>query len=68
MSLSKEKNIGTFSIFIIFTVSLFLPPNNKGPKFTFPTSKNTLGSITDPTIRKFWVIFYEEISKYQYDS
>jgi hypothetical protein len=53
VSFSNEKNMGTFSIFLIFTISLFFPLNSNGPKFTLPTSKNTLGSTTEPTIRKF---------------
>ena len=46
--LSKLNWIGTDSKFRKFIISLFLPVNNNGPKLTFPTSKNTLGSITVP--------------------
>lgn len=52
-SFSKVKAMGTSSRFLRFTVSLLRPPINRGPKLTLPTSKNTLGSMTDPTMRKF---------------
>lgn len=51
--LSKLKVKGTSSMFFIQTISLFLPPINRGPKFIFPISKNTLGSLTLPAMRKY---------------
>jgi len=50
--LSKEKGRGTSSRFLRRISSLFFPPRRRGPKFTLPVSKNTLGSITSPTTRK----------------
>jgi len=65
LSFEKLNGIGTSSIFINFTTSLFLPPINSGPKLTFPTLINTFGSLTIPIIRKYLIIFYEGISKVQ---
>lgn len=41
--LSNENARGTSSKFFNETISLFFPPINKGPKLTFPISKNTFG-------------------------
>jgi hypothetical protein len=65
LSLSKEKGIGTSYKFFRFTISLFFPPINNGPKLIFPESKNTLGSTTVPTTRKCCVILSLGISNTQ---
>lgn len=41
--LSNVKANGTYYKFFNDTVSLFLPPINRGPKLILPMSKNTLG-------------------------
>ncbi len=65
LSLSNWKLMGKCSRLRSFTISLFLPLINRGPKLTFPTSMKTLGSITVPTTKKYSIIFWEGISNTQ---
>jgi len=50
------------------TISLFLPPSRRGPNFIFPDPKSTFGSLTLPTTKKCWTIFYEGILNIHFDS
>jgi hypothetical protein len=50
--LSKLNGRGTSYKFFKQIISLFFPPNSKGPKLIFPVSKKMFGSSTLPTIKK----------------